>query len=116
MWNAMKTKSLVSAVLITATIQGSLLWGLNNVATAGTSGVSQTSVSSLPATPTASRPATSYVTLEPVVIVGRRDTVVAENTTVGNSVVALATQDRCTNATAKPVALNGQKNSRLGFC
>ena len=39
-WNAMKTKSLAGAMLITATIHGSLLWKMNDVATEATSGMS----------------------------------------------------------------------------
>ena len=76
MWNAMHSKSLVGAVLITATIHGSLLWEMNNMATEGTSSKPQMTASSLLATPTEARPQarpqTRYVTLEPVVVVGRR--------------------------------------------
>ena len=50
MGNTTRIMSLVSAVLITTIVHGSLLWGL---------------------TSTESRPEVRYVTLEPVVVVGR---------------------------------------------
>ena len=71
MGNATKIMSLVSAVLITATVHGSLLWGLNDAATEGASRVAPTVATRLSATSTESRPEMRYVTLEPVVVVGR---------------------------------------------
>ena len=87
MWNAMHSKSLVGAVLITATIHGSLLWEMNNMATEGTSSKTQMTASSLLATPTEARPQTRYVTLEPVLVVGRRSESTVEPSTAKASVL-----------------------------
>ena len=93
MWNAMQSKSLVGAVLITATIQGALLWRINNMATEGASALAQESVNSLLTTPTEVSPETRYITLEPVVIVGRRDTLLAEHATELVSALAPVAQN-----------------------
>ena len=92
MWNVMQSMSLVSAVLITATIQGTLLWSMNGMAIEGQSGKAQTTASSLVSTPTVFPPEMRYVTLAPVVVVGRRDTFMAENMTTQVSALAPATQ------------------------
>ncbi|MEI8028888.1 MAG: hypothetical protein WCH35_03800 [Comamonadaceae bacterium] len=69
MWNSMNTKALAAAVLITAMIQGALLWQMNTIAT-------EDALVSAPA----SAPAIRYVTLEPVVIVGKyKDAYADEN-------------------------------------
>lgn len=68
MWNAMKTKALFSALLITATIQGSLLWGIDNLATVG----------SVLATTPESGSQIQHTTLEPVLVVGKRDVLLVE--------------------------------------
>ena len=70
MGNATKIMSLVSAVLITTIVHGSLLWGLNDAATEGASRVAPTVATRLSAMSTESRPEIRYVTLEPVVVVG----------------------------------------------
>ena len=72
MWNAMKTKSLAGAILISATINGALLRGLNDMATAGA--VSSAQAATAYALPTVAQPAPDlrYVTLEPVLVVGKR--------------------------------------------
>ena len=92
MWNVMQSMSLVSAVLITATIQGTLLWSMNGMAIEGQSGKAQTPASSLVSTPTVFPPEMRYVTLAPVVVVGRRDTSMTENMTTQVSALAPATQ------------------------
>ena len=92
MWNVMQSMSLVSAVLITATIQGTLLWRMNGMAIEGQSGKAQTPASSLASTPTEFPPEMRYVTLAPVVVVGRRDTFMTENMTTQVSALAPATQ------------------------
>lgn len=92
MWNAMKTKSLVGAVLITATIQGSLLWGIDHLATASASGISQANVGSLAATATELSLPIQHATLEPVLIVGKRDLLLAEGSAAHDDEVAPDTQ------------------------
>jgi hypothetical protein len=80
MWNSMNTKSLLAAVLITATIQGSLLWRMNTMATEGAV-----------ATATQAGPEIHQVTLEPVLVVGKyKDAFVDENRTAtsGDAVVS----------------------------
>jgi hypothetical protein len=79
MWNAMHGKSLAGAVLISVAMQGSLLWRFNQLASDGAA--SQTPeatpsvvVAAAPQTP----PAVREVTLEPVVIVGRREAAPSE--------------------------------------
>lgn len=92
MWNAMKTKALFSAVLITATIQGSLLWGIDNLATAGASGMSPANVGSVLATTAESGSQIQHTTLEPVVVVGKRDVLMAEDNATQNDEVTSDTQ------------------------
>ena len=93
MWNPIKSMSLVSAVLITAAVQGSLLWSMNGMAIEGQSRNAQTSSSSLVSTPTVLfPPEMRYVTLAPVVVVGRRDTFMTENMTTQVSALAPAIQ------------------------
>ncbi len=80
MWNSMNTKALAAAVLITATIQGALLWQINDMATAGVLAHSKTAVNSALVSAPQSAPAIRYVTLEPVVIVGKyKDAYADEN-------------------------------------
>lgn len=72
MWNAMKTKSLAGAILISATINGALLRGLDNMASAGAASNAQAAAGhALPAVAQAA-PELRYVTLEPVLVVGKR--------------------------------------------
>jgi hypothetical protein len=78
MWNAMHTKSLVSAILISVAIQGSLLWRFNHLATDGAVNQPQPAAASLLVQVPADAPALHEVTLEPVVIVGRRDAATVE--------------------------------------
>ena len=72
MWNAMKTKSLAGAILISATINGALLRGLDDMASAGAANNAQAAAGH--ALPTAAQAAHElrYVTLEPVLVVGKR--------------------------------------------
>jgi hypothetical protein len=81
MWNSMNTKALAAAVLITAMIQGALLSQMNGMASAGALTKGKIAASRvLRTTPEAAPPAIRYVTLDPVVIVGKyRDTHVDEN-------------------------------------
>lgn len=116
MWNAMKTKSLAGAMLITATIHGSLLWKMNDVATEATSGMSQTSVNKLLAGSTQAHPEIRYVTLEPVVVVGKYNPLMPDQIMAQAAIPSSATQGRCTNSTAKPVALNGRNDSQFSYC
>ena len=51
MWNAMQYKSLVSAVLISVTMQGALLWRFNQLATEGTASQAQMASGSEQAAP-----------------------------------------------------------------
>jgi hypothetical protein len=80
MWNSMNTKALAAAVLITALIQGALLWEMNDMASAGALAKSKTAPDSALVSAPESAPAIRYVTLDPVVIVGKyRDAHVDEN-------------------------------------
>ncbi len=74
MWNSINTKALAAAVLITATIQGALLWQMNTMASAG-------ALASAPQ----SAPAIRYVTLEPVVIVGKYKDAYADENVVAHA-------------------------------
>lgn len=89
MWNAMKIKSLAGAILITATINGALLRGLNDMATAGAVSSAQTTASHAlpPAAPAA--PELRYVTLEPVLVVGKRIAAADEHPSTVTSALAL---------------------------
>jgi hypothetical protein len=80
MWNSINTKALAAAVLITATIQGALLWQMNTMASAGAMAQSNTAANSALASAPQSAPAIRYITLEPVVIVGKyKDAYADEN-------------------------------------
>ena len=103
MWNAMKTKALVSAVLITATIQGSLLWRMDGVAAEGASKLAQASAGNVVATATDSPAQTRYVTLEPVLVVGRRSAPAAEPTTARANLPAPAAPDVSRPGTAEGI-------------
>lgn len=74
MWNARQAKSLASAVLITAMIQGALVWKFNEIATQDASRLAQPATGSLAATAKPARTETRHVTLAPVVVVGRSQT------------------------------------------
>ena len=116
MSNAMKIMSLVAAVLVTAAIHGSLLWKMNDVATEATSGMSQTSVNRLLAGATQAQPEIRHVTLEPVVVVGKYNPLMPDQIMAQAAIPSSATQGRCTNSTAKPVALNGRNDSQFSYC
>ena len=116
MWNAMKTKSLAAALLISSTIHGSLLWKTNEAATEAAAGTTQASLSSRPAGSTTSSPAIRYVTLEPVLIVGRHAPLLPNQVAPQAPMASSATQGQCTNNSAHPVTLNEQKDSTLGLC
>lgn len=116
MWNAMKTKSLAAALLISTTIHGSLLWKMNEVATEAAAGTAQTSLSSRPAGSTTSSPAIRYVTLEPVLIVGRHAPLLANQVAPQAPMTSSATQGQCMNNSGHPVTLNEQKDSTRGLC
>lgn len=112
MWNAMKTKSLAAALLISTTIHGSLLWKMDEVATEAV----QASLSSRPAGSTTSTPAIRYVTLEPVLIVGRQAPLRPNQVASQAPMASSGTQGQCMNNSVHPVTLNEQKDSTLGLC
>lgn len=116
MWNAMKTKSLVAALVITATTHGSLLWKMNAIATESASGMSQTSVNSQPTGSTASSPGVRYVTLEPVFVVGKCQPFMPDEMTAQADTSSSATQGECLNTRANPVTVNGQKDGATRYC
>lgn len=116
MWNAMKTKSLAAALLISTTINGSLLWKMNEVATEAATGTVQASLNSGPAASTTSNPAIRYVTLEPVLIVGRQAPLRPNQVASQAPMASSATQGQCMNNSVHPVTLNEQKDSTLGLC
>ena len=120
MWNAMKTKSLAAALLISSTIHGSLLWKTNEAATEAATeaaaGTTQASLSSRLAGSTTLSPAIRYVTLEPVLIVGRHAPLLPNQVAPQAPMASSATLGQCTNNSAHPVTLNEQKDSTLGLC
>ena len=89
MWNAMKIKSLAGAILITATINGALLRGLNDMATAGAASNAQAAAGHVLPTAAQAAPELRYVTLEPVLVVGKRIAGTDENTATVTSALAL---------------------------
>ena len=75
MWNAIHSKSLASAILISLTIQGALLWQFNQMSTEGTGQQMQAIATRVSATAEPATPALREVTLAPVMVVGRREAV-----------------------------------------
>ncbi len=111
MWNAMKTRSLVGALLITATIQGALLRGMNEMAVAGvSSGTPVTAGSRVTTTPEPAVPEAGYVTLEPVLVVGRRQTFATEQASASEMPGA------CSPKAATATVMNNQKNGAASYC
>ena len=116
MWNAMKIKSLAAALLISTTVHGALFWKMNEVATEAAAGTAQTSLNSRLAGSIAPSPAIRYVTLEPVLIVGRHAPLLPNQVAPQAPMASSATLGQCTNKSAHPVTLNEQKDSTLGLC
>ncbi len=78
MWNAMHVKSLASAILISVSIQGAMLWRFNHLAIDGVATQTQPIAASLPTQAATTAVTLREVTLAPVVIVGRREAATAE--------------------------------------
>ena len=116
MWNAMKTKSLAAALLITTVVHGSLLWKMNEVATEATAGTAQTSLNRWSADSAASNPAIRYVTLEPVLIVGRQALLLPNQVAPQATMASSATQDQCMKHSTHTVTLNEQKDGAPALC
>jgi len=116
MWNAMKTKSLAAAVVVTSLLHGSLLWKMNDVATEAASGTSQTSANSRLAGSTESSSEIRYVTLEPVLIVGRYKPFLPDQIGTQADILSLTSQGQCITGRANPVTANKQKNGALDYC
>ena len=78
MLSTMKTKSLFAAIALAIGLQGTLLWGMNEVArSAGEHQLTQTARTA-PGAPALAAPGTPrQITLAPVTIVARRETLQA---------------------------------------
>lgn len=120
MWNAMKTKSLAAALLITTTIHGSLLWKMNDVATEAASAMASATVptgpTSIAAGSATSSPAMRYVTLEPVLVVGRREHLLADQVAPQTTITSSASQEQCMNNSNHPVTLNERRGGAPELC
>jgi hypothetical protein len=117
MWNSMNAKWLGVAVLVTLVVQGSLLWQMNDIATEGASGRSQTAVSSVLTTPAQSFPEIRHVTLKPVVVVGKRSDAFKDDvTTVQPSAMTSAAPGLCANTASNVNVLSRQKNGDISYC
>ena len=116
MWNAMKTKSLAAALLITTMVHGSLLWKMNEVATEAASATAAPSPTRMAAGSTTSSSPIRYVTLEPVLIVGRHAPLVPDQIAPQATMASSATEGQCMNNSDHPVTLNEQKEGAHGIC
>lgn len=116
MWNAMKTKSLAAAVVVTSLLHGSLLWKMNDVATEAASGTLQTSVNGRQASSTESSSEIRYVTLEPVLVVGSYKPFLPDRIETQTDISSLTSQGQCITSRAIPVTANKQKNGPLDYC
>ncbi len=116
MWNAMKTKSLAAALLISTTIHGSLLWKMNEVATEAASATVASSPTRMAAGSTTSSPAIRYVTLEPVLIVGRHAPLLPDQIAPQATMASSTTEGQCMNNSDQRVTRNEQKDGTPGLC
>jgi hypothetical protein len=117
MWNSMNAKSLAVAVLITVVVQGSLLWQMNDMAVEGASGRSQTAVSSALTAPTQSFPEIRHITLEPVLVVGKRSDAIKDDIrTVQASALTSAAPGLCENTANNASVMSRQKNGEISYC
>lgn len=112
MWNLKKIMPLASAVLITTSINGSILWGLNGMATEGAAATAPTVAGRLPAAAPAPRPDVRYLTLAPVQVVGRRTAATAENA----QALAPVTASACPLSAMNTTAFNGQPVGASRHC
>lgn len=111
MSNLKKILPLAGAVLITTSINGSILWGLNGMATEGAAATASTVAGRLPAA-AESRPEVRYLTLAPVVVVGRRTAATAETA----EALAPATASACPLSAMNTTALSGQPDGASRHC
>lgn len=109
MWNLKKIMPLASAVLITTSINGSILWGLNGMATEGSAARVPAVAGRMPAAAAEARPEVRYLTLAPVVVVGKRTAAAAE-TAEG------PTASACPLSAMNTTALNGQPEGASRHC